>query len=1436
MGAVQRVFLRLGLRVGLWLLLAGWSVAAPAATLVAIVSERNAGELVQAAHRFQERYPQHRLRFRSTAQVEALSEAELRALLQDADALFLAGAFKDTAQRLLPLLQASPAPRIIALAGDRSLGLQSRWNGRALFAPQDARYEQLSSVKTDTEADAAWVARSSREHPALTPWISARGYWQNRGDRNLVSLLALLLAPSDARLSAAVQPVEDAQALRVAYGGRWIEPQAWQPRGKRRLVAILEDERADRGGEGETGEALCRALDRQKLDCVRVLARWGKSSSEGLSLLKARAGRQLGAVVSLQDFVIGGSSDRANATRAIEALDVPVLKGVRLHDLTAEAWRLSASGLPWDSVYYRIAMPELQGIGQPIVVAAAAPISTDALTGISVARLQPLPQQFERLAARAARWVRLQTMDNADKRIALIYYNHPPGRHNIGADNLDVPASLLQILGALQQAGYDTGPLPATAEALLERLQEDGVNLPENGAALQAMARRVTTLDGKDYAAGFAKLPQALQRELRDGPLGLLQARVQQARQVQLPQAARDEVERTLKELRHLVEGARHPARARALDLLTQLDAAYARAIVDAAGDAEVERLTRALVACGIEGLRGWGVPPGYVMVDQGRFVLPGLRFGKVFVGPQPPRGWQLNEELLHANTSVPPPHQYLAFYHWLKNGFKADAIVHLGRHSTYEFLPHKSVGQDEHDYPALIADEIPGVYPYIVDGVGEGLQAKRRGLAVMVDHLTPPLAATPLYDDLLRLRQLVESYEAASNPALRTQAARDMRALIDKLHLREPLTASMDEELKVRGIRFEQADDELLVHEIGHYLTRLQEDFMPLGLHVFGRPWKPEAVQTLLTSMQAGTDPSLRARLEASPAAELRGLLQGLAGRFVPAGPGNDPIRNADALPTGRNFHGLDNSLVPSPLGYGVGEQLAAAARSKAKADGKEAVILWASDSVRDEGAMIGFGLALLGVTPEWNSRGIVIGLKRRPLAEVRQRADTLFIASGLFRDLFGAQIGWLDKAVLLALDGSRQRIEREQPQLKAALAAALAPLGPLARPGDESLRANHVARHWIDETKLLLQQGRSASQAGREAALRVFGTAPGDYGAGINRLAERSGAWTDRHQLAQAYMNRIGHAYGADGFEAPQHALLQSNLRAVDNTYLGRSSNLYGLIDNNDAFDYLGGLSLAVETLSGQVPSNHVIDNSRPDRPQMQPLPAALLGELRGRFLNPAWIQPLMQHGYAGARTMGSEFVEYLWGWQVTNPDIIKSWAWDEVKAVYLDDRYQIGLDRFLEQGANVHVKTNMMAILMVAAHKGFWQADAATLQALGQQWVDLLLAHGLPGSGHTRPDHPVFTWVRPYLREDQRAPLQKLLQDARVATPQADAAPSTISELQPAQDAASNETASTAESDASPVAGPALRGFLVLVLALMLAGFLRGRYGDAAIFRKA
>jgi cobaltochelatase CobN len=302
----------------------------------------------------------------------------------------------------------------------------------------------------------------------------------------------------------------------------------------------------------------------------------------------------------------------------------------------------------------------------------------------------------------------------------------------------------------------------------------------------------------------------------------------------------------------------------------------------------------------------------------------------------------------------------------------------------------------------------------------------------------------------------------------------------------------------------------------------------------------------------------------------------------------------------------------------------------------------------------------------------------------------------------------------------------------------------------------------------------------AGRLASYRVFGNAPGGYGAGINRLAERSGAWTDRSELASAYTRRMGHAYG-DGFSGePAHSLFTSSLAATENTYLGRASNLYGLIDNNDGFDYLGGLSLAVEHARGTAPAARIVDHADPTNPRVRPLEVALLSELRGRELNPVWLEGLMEHGYAGARTMGSEFMENLWGWQVTNPEIVQPWVWDEVKRVYIDDGHDIGLDEFLEEGRNVHVKTNMVAIMLVAAQKGYWQPDEQTLTELSEQFATLVAEHGLPGSGHTRPDHPVMDFVKERVGPQQAEALTNVLAAAQVqvAAPAVD--PATISEV--------------------------------------------------------
>lgn len=1420
------------------LLVLATPLLAAAATLFGVVTERAAPTAIAAAHRHLAGHPNDRILLRTPAQMMAASDKQLGRWLGQADSVLAVSVFGEPARRLKDALARhvrSQTP-ILAMNGEASLSLMSRdASGNLSNFPA----ETLRQLAAEEPLAAALAAADAL--PTARRWLAARRIWQAGGEDNTAALFAHLLDPRRALATIKPEP-----RLRLRVGELELsDAAAWGQAAKLGLTAAPTVVVLDLANmDGSAPAAICQSIVQRGLPCVQVLSRWGGTSREALERLpELIAPARPAALVVLQDFVVGAAEGREAVTEAFKKIDVPVFKAIRLSERSATQWRLSPDGLPADSVQYRVALPELQGIGQPIVVAALGQAKPDRLTGIESRPPVTLDAEIDRLAARVGRWLSLRAKANRDKRVAVIYYNHPPGRQNIGADNLDVPASLFDMLQALKAAGYTVGELPASPEDLLDRIMAHGVNLPEDRAALRELSAAVDGVKAADYARWFATLPGRVQGEMTDGPLGRLHAEVLEAEAANEKAVGRKRVDAVLKELHHLVEGADHPKRQAAIRGLKALEAGYLACLADKPGKrcASLGALNRRLTGYGIEGLKGWGAVPGKVMVEGGRLLVPGMTFGNVFIGPQPPRGWEVDEELLHANTSVTPPHQYLAFYHWLRDRFKADAVVHVGRHSTYEFLPGKAVGLAADDYPSLIAADLPGIYPYIVDGVGEGTQAKRRGLAVMVDHLTPPLAATPLYDQLLALRQVVESFEAASSESLKAQAARTLREQVVALNLKAELEASMADVLAVRGIGFEAADDDLLAHEVGHYLTKLQEKFMPYGLHIFGRNWSQQALDLMLDSMKKGgiDDPETSRKLADSPRLEMLGLLAGLDGRYIPPGKGNDPLRSPESLPTGRNFHAVDGDILPTRVGYQLGEKLAAKSVAQSKSDqGSEGVILWASDAVRDEGVMVAFALALMGAEPVWNARGIVTDVRLKPGAK---RRDVIVTTSGLFRDLYPNLNNLIDRAGRLALAASAAGLVEQHPGLKEALAAALGPV-PTAAWGREPMADNRVAREWLNRLAALEESGLPLKEASRAAAQRIFGDAPGAYGTGVNRLTERSGAWRERDEIGRAYRNRMGHAYGLDESGDAAHAAFDTALDGIKRTYHGRASNLYGLLDNNDAFDYLGGLSLAIEGRTGRPPEAMILQHAEPGRADVEPLTTALLGELRGRFLNPAWLKPLMGHGYAGARTMGQEFLENLWGWQVTRPDLVNNWAWDEVKAVYFDDKQKLGLPQFLGQGHNAHVKAHMLAIFMVAAEKGFWKADAATIKQMGGELARLVARNGLPGSGHTAPNHPMWQWLAPQLDAAEAQALGVTLAKARgevvaaapavrVSTTSHAASPVDTGEnaAQPVPEAAPHYYELTEPAaPASDLVGRTLNllGLLAASLALFTLGLWRGR----------
>ncbi|MFK2823764.1 cobaltochelatase subunit CobN [Arcobacter sp. YIC-80] len=1362
------------------------SLNAKEKTIFSIVSDRSVSSLNQGAIHYLKN-SNDKIAIRTESQVLNMSQAQLQSLVNNADIVLYTAIFGDLVERLLSLTY-QKEQIVTALQGDR----------RLLALNQDisnANYKHLpSNLLSKKEFKDSYknaIKQKQEEFKSYAWYLQARAYWDNRGVQNSLNLFKFLsLNTKDSSKWPEFKELKQIRYFLNADNSKTINSLKELKSSidfSKDILFILDNDKAT-----STSWQIHKKLKHSSnLQTVSILSSWGKASKKAVEsikeIIKNLDKNKSFSIISLHDFVIGAGEGRSEVLKSFKSLNVPILKAIKVLDSSSLSYELSSQGLDKNSVHYRVSMPELQGIGQSHVVAINDLAKVDTLTGANTFELKLLDKQIKNLVNKAKKWMLLNKKNNKDKKIAIVYYNHPPGRHNIGADNLNVPTTLFEMLKSLKQAGYEVGELPATHEALLDLLQQKGVNLPNDRQALEQQSKNVEKLSVKEYKKYFETLPKDIQGEMTKGPLEALHIKIEQfikeeskdlnsLKKQKVYSSLNDYMTKTMDNLHHALDGVRSKSRQRAINLLNQLKVEYKTILENAKENKSyslknANDLKNAIINLQIEGIKGWGELPGVVMTWNNKLLIPSVKFGNIILAPQPPRGWELNEELLHANLSFPPTHQYLAFYHYLKNNFKADAIVHVGRHSTYEFLPRKSVGLSASDYPSLIIEDIPSIYPYIVDGVGEGIQAKRRGQAIMIDHLTPPLATTKLYDDLLNLRLLIESAEAAVDDNIRKNAIVKLKESIDKMNLKDEIIASMDEELKVRGIGFDEVDDEFLLHEVGHYLTHLQEEFMPLGLHTFGKNWNDKAIKTMLESMSKDNEISLETKenLIASPKAEMESFLNALNGGFVTAGKGNDPIRTSEALPTGRNFYAIDGGLIPSSVGYEVGVKLALKAKQKKKEFlKKEAVILWASDTVRDEGAMIAFGLELLGVEPIWNSRGIVKGLQRLPLDTKRQkRYDILFTGSGLFRDLYGTQLALLHKAVLMALDASYDTILKKYPALTLSLDSALKPLGDLRKGGNESLEVNAVAANFVNELRELLKQTPNANYEtlGKQAIQRVFATAPGSYGAGINRLVERSSSWEDRKELAKVFIKRMSYSYGIQ--DEPQVATKSfiRQLKEVENTYLGRASNLYGLIDNNDTFDYLGGLNLAIESLTNKQPKSYVVNHSNSNDLKIDGLQTALLSELRGRFFNPQWIKPLMKEGYSGARTMGSEFIEYLWGWQVTNPEIIKDGVWEEVKAVYIDDKLDLGLDEFLSSNHQVHVQTNILAVMLVAIQKDFWKANEKTKKELSERFAQNIIKNGIPGSGHTHSNHPIYEFVKQNISKEQALKLAQKVEASKL-----------------------------------------------------------------------
>ena len=926
-------------------------------------------------------------------------------------------------------------------------------------------------------------------------------------------------------------------------------------------------------------------------------------------------------------------------------------------------WRSSSQGLSSRDLAMNVALPEIDGRVLTRAIAFKNTAKFDQRVETNIVTHEAEIGRVNFVSELAINWADLRRKKTGERKVALIMANYPnrDGRLGNGV-GLDTPAATVNVLNALQDAGYGLAEFPTDGEGLMGFLQAG----PTNAATDGRLIREVISLN--HYKEFFACLSVQIQDEVN-------------------------------------------------------------------------ERWGK------IEG------DPFYMIDDQG-FALPVAQFGNVVVGIQPARGYNINPKQSYHSPDLVPPHGYLAFYAWLRNVFLVDAVVHMGKHGNLEWLPGKAISLSENCYPEALLGTVPHLYPFIVNDPGEGSQAKRRTSAVIIDHLTPPLTRAESYGALRDLEALVdEYYEASGNdPRRLVLLKKQILDLISDIGLDEDAGIGDEDgqdeklekldaylcELKEMQIRdglhiFGTSPQGRLRDDLVSALVRvprgageggeqslqraisidLQLDFDPLDCNmadqwkqhrppilqqVSADPWRSngdsvERIEILASKFISGeikvpanfeqtrqvmdyVNEQVLPNVEKCGRAEIAGLLGGLAGSFVEPGPSGAPTRGRnDVLPTGRNFYSVDSRSVPTPTAWQLGRKSAQLLISRFRQDHGDwpksfGLSVWGTSNMRTGGDDIAQALALIGVKPVWDlgSRRVT-GYEIITLSELgRPRVDVTLRISGFFRDAFPTQIELFDKAV------------RAVGQL------------------EEEERQNPIAAQMKLAQQQMMDNGMQTDDAQRRSGFRIFGSKPGAYGAGLQALMDEKG-WQQRSDLAQAYLAWGSYAYGEREAGQRETGAFSERLGGIEAVVQNQDNREHDLLDSDDYYQFEGGMSVAVEQISGRKPKIYHNDHSRPEKPVIRALEEEIARVVRARVANPKWISGVMRHGYKGAFEMAAT-VDYLFAFSATT-GAVRNHHFDLVFDAFLGD----GAVREFLLDKNPSAAKEMAERFAEAVERGLW-----------------------------------------------------------------------------------------------------------------------------------
>lgn len=746
-----------------------------------------------------------------------------------------------------------------------------------------------------------------------------------------------------------------------------------------------------------------------------------------------------------------------------------------------------------------------------------------------------------------------------------------------------------------------------------------------------------------------------------------------------------------------------------------------------------------------------WGEPPGNVFNYGGELLIPGLIDGNIFIGVQPPRGFGEDKSKIYHNPNLAPPHHYLAYYRWLREEFAADAIIHVGKHGSLEWLPGKGVGLSEACYPDLAIADLPNIYPYIINDPGEGTQAKRRSYACIIDHLPPSMTIAGVYESLAEIERILDEYKEAEN------LQPEKRPILSELLWQKVKESNLDNDLQL-------TDNSGFLDRLEVYLEEIKYTPIRQGLHIFGQAPQGEKLREfylMLLRLDNGNVPSLLEALAetlelaveseevwqiareiveqimekdyqeegkkqaleflqekaknkqnisrvsesldylishlapslAQASLEMDACLNALSGGYVEPGPSGAPTRGmADILPTGRNFYSVDPRAVPTPAAWEVGKVLAEQLLARYLEDeGKYpesiGIVLWSSPVMRNKGDDMAEILYLLGVRPLWEG------------------------ASGRVVGLEPIPLGELGRPRLDVTVRISGLYRDTFPQGVELLDQAVELVASL----DEAEEMNYLRKHILEDINGYLLQGNSWEEAQEKSSYRIFGCSPGAYGAGVGTILQE-GNWENIDDLRQVYVTWGAYAYGRKVYGKVCAQEFEHRLSKIDLTLKNEDNRELNILDGDDYNSYHGGMIAAVRSLRGETPRSYCGDSSNPQKIKVRALKEEMNLLFRSQVLNPKWIESMQKHGYKAAGDF-SALVSHCFEWDATS-QVMDDWMYASLAEKYaLNKEMQEWMKK-----VNPWALHSISAKLLEAIKREMWSANEQTQKELQKLYLEM------------------------------------------------------------------------------------------------------------------